>query len=106
MKTYANGRKATEFSKKQISVIYGKAKKGEIKVQRFVMSDFYDLADFYDFDDNGNVEFAERQIRIILDEVFAGNLERAQELIDGYTETLFNQLSIKAQKRANRELVA
>ena len=70
------------------------------------MSDLYDLADYYDYDDNGNVEFAERQIRVILDEVFAGNFERAQELIDGYTETLFSQLGLKAQKRANRELVA
>lgn len=106
MKTYGNGKKATEFSKKQIGVIYGKAKKGELRVQRFVMSDLYDLADYYDYDDNGSVEFAERQIRVILDEVFAGNLERAQELIDGYTETLFSQLGLKAQKRANRELVA
>ena len=106
MKAYANGMKATSISRKQIGVIFGKAKRGELKVQRFVMSDFYDIADFYNYDDNGNVERAEAQIRRILDEVFAGNDQKAQELIDSYTETLFNQLGVKAQQKANRNLVA
>ena len=70
------------------------------------MSDFYDLADFYNYDDNGNAERAENQIRCILDAVFAKDDEKAQKLIDNYTETLFNQLGSKAQKRANRSLVA
>ena len=106
MKAYANGMKATNISRKQIGVIFGKAKRGELKVQRFVMSDFYDIADFYNYDDNGNVERAEAQIRRILDEVFAGNDQKAQELIDSYTEALFNQLGINAQKKVNRTLVA
>ena len=106
MKAYANGMKATNISRKQIGVIFGKAKRGELKVQRFVMSDFYDIADFYNYDDNGNVERAEAQIRRILDEVFAGNDQKAQELIDSYTETLFNQLGVKAQQKANKNLVA
>lgn len=106
MKAYANGMKATNISRKQIGVIFGKAKRGELKVQKFVMSDFYDIADFYNYDDNGNTERAEAQIRRILDEVFAGNDQKAQNLIDSYTETLFNQLGIKAQQKANRNLVA
>lgn len=106
MKAYANGMKATNISRKQIGVIFGKAKRGELKVQKFVMSDFYDIADFYNYDDNGNVERAEAQIRRILDEVFAGNDQKAQELIDSYTEMLFSQLGVKAQQKANRNLVA
>ena len=46
MKNYG-ANKATEFSKKQISVIYGMAKRVELKVEKWVMSDLYDLADYY-----------------------------------------------------------
>lgn len=106
MKTYANGMKATSITRKQIGVLFGKAKRGELKVQKFVMSDFYDIADFYNYDDNGNVERAENQIRCILDAVFAKDDEKAQKFIDSYTETLFNQLGRKAQQKANRNLVA
>lgn len=106
MKTYANGMKATSISRKQIGVIFGKAKRGELKVQKFVMADFYDIADFYNYDDNGNTERAEAQIRRILDEVFAGNDNEAQKLIDSYTEHLFNQLGTKAQGKVDRSLVA
>lgn len=105
MKTYG-ANKSTEFSKKQIGVVFGKAKAGELKVERFIMSDLYDLADYYGYDDNGNVERAERKVLAILDEVFAGNNEKAQALIDEYTESTFNGLSNKAKAKANREIVA
>ena len=62
--------KATEFTKKQIGVIYRMAKNGELKVEKWVISDFYDLADYYGYDDNGSVEASERKIKKILDAVF------------------------------------
>lgn len=49
MKQYG-AMKATEFSRKQIGVIFAKAKAGELKVEKFVMSDFYTMADYYDYD--------------------------------------------------------
>ena len=105
MKNYG-ANKATEFSKKQISVIYGMAKRGELKVEKWVISDLYDLADYYGYDDNGTVEYAEREVKSILESVFAGDVESAQTKIDAYTEKHFNLLSIKYQKKANRDFVA
>lgn len=104
MKQYG-AMKATEFSRKQIGVIFAKAKAGELKVEKFVMSDFYTMADYYDYDYNGFAEKAEREIKDIIEAVFEKDMDKAQDLIDGYTEHLFNSLGIKAQKAADRELV-
>ena len=38
--------KSTEFTRKQINVLYGKAKSGELKVEKWVMKEFYDLAEY------------------------------------------------------------
>lgn len=104
MKTYG-ANKATEFSKKQIGVIYRLAKNGEIKVEQFVMSNLYNMADYYGYDDNHSVEREEKKILDILELVFDKNLEDAQKAIDEYTEWLFNSLSAKYQREASRELV-
>lgn len=106
MKTYNNGKKATEFSKKQIGVIYGKAKNGELKIEKWVITDLYDMAEYYGFDDNGSAAQAEAKIQKILEAVFEGNTEEAQKRIDNYTSETFNLLGIKAQQRADRSLLA
>ena len=105
MKAYGMN-KATEFTKKQISVIYGMAKRSELRVEKWVISEMYDLAEYYGYDDNGSVELAERQILNILNDVFAGNKADAQAKIDNYTEENFKLMSKKAQAKANRSLVA
>lgn len=97
--------KATEFTKKQINVIFGMAKRGELKVQKFVMQNFYDLAEYYGYDDNKNIETCEKRILDILENAFAGNREIAQALIDEYTEMTYNQLSNKNKKLADKNLV-
>lgn len=45
-------------------------------------------------------------MKSILESVFAGDVESAQTKIDAYTEKHFNLLSIKYQKKANRDFVA
>lgn len=97
---------ATEFSKKQISVIYCKAKAGELKVEKWVMSEFYDLADFYGVDWNGSITTLEQRILHILESVFSGDLEKAQDQIDFFTKSLFKDLSIKRMNSVDRALVA
>lgn len=105
MKTYANGMKATEFSKKQISVIYGKAKNGELKVEKWLMSDLYDLADFYGFDYNASVSYDERDVKEILDAVFNGTTEEAQKLIDDFTAKRYELLGLKRKNTVDRKMV-
>ncbi len=97
--------KATEFSKKQINVIYAKAKKGELKVEEWVIKEFYDLSDYYGYDDNKSVEERERYILKILNSVFDGNNEEAQEEIDNYTNRFFELMSKKEQAKVSREIL-
>jgi hypothetical protein len=105
MKQYG-ANKATEFTKKQISCLYGAAKRNEIKVEKWVMSELYDLADYYGYDDNGYVEKAEAEIMNIINAYFAKDMEKVQELIDNYTEKSFNAMGTKAQAKADRRMVA
>ena len=98
--------KATEFTKKQVNVIWAKAKNGELKVEKWVISQMYKLADYYGRDDNRFVELCEERIKQILEEVFQGSIERAQELIDCYTEFEYSCYSEKARKSFDRSFVA
>lgn len=83
MRTYG-ANKSTEFTKKQIGVIYSMSKQGILTVEADKMNEFYKLADYYGYDDNRNVERAEQKILRILEAVFAKNIEKAQNLIDEY----------------------
>lgn len=105
MKQYG-ARFATEFTKKQIGVIYRMAKTGELKVEQWIMNQLYNLADYYGYDDNRSVADEERKVLRILDKVFAGENTEAQELINEYTGWLFDHISTKRQAQVNRNLVA
>ena len=100
MQTYGMN-KTTEFTKKQISVIYSKAKNGELKVEKWVIKELYDLADYYGYDDNKSVEEREQKIMNIINKMFNG--ENVQELINEYTEKNYNLMSKKNQQRADRD---
>lgn len=106
MKEYANGKKATEFNRRQVGMIYANAKQGALKVERWAMCLIYDAAEFYGYDDNRSMEDRERDIMKILDEVAAGNLEEAQARIDAFTAFTWDLMGRKFQTRANRALVA
>lgn len=97
--------KYTEFTKKQINVIYANAKQKNIQIEKWVMSEFYDLADFCGYDDNRSVEESEFDIKKILECVFNKDYKKAQMLIDNYTTNTFKSLSYKAQEQANREFI-
>ena len=105
MKNYG-AKKATEISKKQIGMIYAKAKSGELKVERWYMSELYDLADYYGYDDNGSAAEHESIVLRILEAAFSGDTEKTQELIDRDTVRVWALLSRKRQQAASRELVA
>lgn len=94
--------KATEFTKKQIGMLYKMAKNGELKIEKWVIADLYDLADYYNYDYNRSVERAETDILKILKAVFSNEIEKAQILINDYTEKNFNSLSRKNQLNADR----
>lgn len=96
---------ATEFSKKQIGVIYRMAKNGELKVEKWIMSELYDLADYYGYDHNRSVAHDEGFILNILDDVFNNNLEGAQQRINQWTEICFSNASTKKQRTLDREMV-
>jgi len=76
--------KATEFTKKQINVLYAMNKSGALEIAPEKLETFYKLADYYGYDDNRSVERAEQKILAILKAVFEKDLEKAQELINNF----------------------
>lgn len=106
MKTYGNGMKTTEFTKKQINVIYSMAKQGKLKVEKWYINNLYNLADYYNYDSNGSTELEERFVLKILRNVFEGNLEEAQTRIERETNRVFDLFSTKVSKDFDRSLLA
>lgn len=104
MRSYGS-RKATEFTKKQIGVIYRLAKERKLEVEKGEMADLYNLADYYGYDDNGNVARNESYILSILEDVFSNNLKSAQEKINELQKNTFESLSIKNQRRWDKAFV-
>lgn len=104
MKRYG-AKKATEFTKKQISVIYSKAKCGELKIEKWYMNRLYDLSEYYGYDDNRSIEGEESTILAIIDNVFQNNIKKAQEIIENEQERMFNALSKKYQAKCNHEYI-
>lgn len=94
--------KSTEFTKKQINVIWMNAKNDELKVEKWFLSELYELADYYGYDSNRNVEHEERQVKDILEAVFAKDIEKAQELIDRTADDWYNSYSRKNQAKCDR----
>ena len=103
MKNYGMN-KATEFTKKQISCLYGAAKRGELKIEKWIITEFYDLADYYGYDDNRSVEEAERDILAIINSYFEkdGN---TQKLIDDYTAKTYALLGAKRKDTVDRRYI-
>lgn len=101
MKNYG-ANKATEFTRKQINVIYAKAKRAELKVEKWFIGTLYDLAEYYGYDSNGIVAERESSILLILNYVFGGNIEKAQEEIDFLTNKIYNAYSRKMKNGIDR----
>lgn len=97
--------KATEFTKKQIGVIYANAKNGNLKVEKWVISEFYNLADYYGYDSNRSIEQSESYIMRILKAIFEKDLEYAQKLIDIYTTSNFELKARKFRESADRSFL-
>ena len=85
MKAYGM-KKATEFTKKQVGVIYRNYKEGTLEMADNTMKEFYKLADFYGFDDNRNIERREHVIKNILNAIFENDIEKAQKNVCYYEE--------------------
>lgn len=104
MKTYGNGYSATEFTAKQVNVIYGKAKAGDLKIEKWLMSNIYDMAGFYGIDWSKTAELEEKRIMDILEAVFKNDMDQAQKCVDIYTDMQWNRLSLKRQREIDRTL--
>ena len=87
MKEYG-ANKSTEFTKKQINVLYAMNKQEKITISDRTMKQLYYLADYYGYDDGGSVEFEERFVLNILNSVFADEYKKAQEQINALEEHL------------------
>ena len=97
---------STEFTKKQINVVYGKAKSGVLNVEKWFIEKLYNAADFYGYDDNRSMAAFEVKVKAILDLLFSGNMEECQKAIDEATESEYNTYSERYRAKFNRNMVA
>ena len=95
---------ATEFTKKQINVIYGKAKNGELKVEKWFIRDLYELAEYYGHDFNRSTESLERTVKKILELVFSVDIEEAQVLINETEDDWYSRYGKKTKAQCDRDV--
>ena len=76
-----------KITRKQIDVIFSKAKAGELNVEKWMMKTLYGLSDMKDLPYTTYVE-----IKHILDDVFSGNISNAQRLINEMTEEEYKKV--------------
>lgn len=97
--------KATEITKKQVNAIYAAAKRGDIKVERWLITEFYNVADYYGYDDNHTVEECERGLKLLINDLFSRDYKAVQKRIDEYTAELETRYSRKFRETADRSLI-
>lgn len=94
------------ITRKQANVIFACAKSGKIKLERWQMSSIYNLADKSDdviIDWNGSIRQERETVRDILDNIFAGDFEKAQARIDKFYNLADYGKSFR--DRADRSLI-
>ena len=76
-----------KITRKQIDVIFSKAKAGELNVEKWMMKTLYQVTEIGSLPYTTYVE-----IKHILDDIFSGNISNAQRLIDEMTEEEYKKL--------------
>ncbi len=72
----------THMTKKQANVLYRAAKAGEVVIPKDLMSFAYHRAEqVYSY--NGNDDDVETRLHWVIDAIFAGDLDKAQDVING-----------------------
>lgn len=94
--------KKAGFTKKHIGVLYSKAKNGQLKIEKWVMSKLYDMTDYFGYDDNRTFEKDAQSVANILNLVFEGNDKEAQEQIDFMSNSWYQSMSRKYQEKIDR----
>lgn len=94
----------TEISKKQVNVIFAKAKRGELSVEKWFIGELYNLTDYYGYDSNRSVAAQEYDAKKILESVFANDMEKAQKLINETEVKWFSLMSRKNQAKCDRNV--
>lgn len=75
------------ITRKQIDVIFSKAKTGELNVEKWMMKTLYQVTE------TGSLPYTTYvEIKHILDDIFSGNISNAQRLIDEMTEEEYKKL--------------
>ena len=97
--------KATEFTRKQVNIIYRNAKQGNLKVEKWMMNRMYDLSDYYGTDDDNSVQNFEQRVKHILSLVLEEDFENAQVQINNLTEWVFESFTPWRQKIIDRNFI-
>lgn len=96
---------ATEFSKKQVNVIYAKAKCGDLKVEKWFINELYTLSDYYGYDSNRSVASQELDVKSIIKAVFENDIINAQDIINTTEDKWYSLMSRKNQEKCCRDII-
>lgn len=102
MKRYGQN-KATEITRKQVNIVFAKAKTGELKVEKWMMKRLYELADYYGYDDNGSIEQQETDAKEIINSIFENG--NTQDIINTKQEKWLKRLGLKEAKEIDRNYI-
>lgn len=96
----------SRLTRKQVNVVYANAKKGNIRVEKWMISQMYELADETEqiIDWNGSIGSKLDKCRMILDAIFANDYEKAQRIIDWAFD--INLYGRKTVERIDRTVIA
>ena len=97
-----------EFSgvtKKQVNVIFAAAKREELKIERWVISEFYDVASYSGYDDNGAAEKESDEISSIVEDIFNKDIESAQNRINMFATSYMNKMIPSKKETLNHNLI-
>lgn len=95
----------SSITRKQVNVLFAKAKAGELKIERFAISAMYDLADGYFWEAGESMKEDEKNVKAAVNNVFNGKMSAAQDRINKYTAEIFGRCTEKKQAELNRAYV-
>lgn len=95
MNRYSNGMFKSDFKRSQAAYIYKLAKDDKLQIERWLMSEIYDLTSYYGYDDNRSVERFENKVKFIYSFLEEKDFEGAQEIIDELTEDEYKLMGKK-----------
>lgn len=99
----------SEITRKQVNVIFGASKRGNVQVDPIVMTALYDHAErtYTSVSDNdvivAVIDHDDAKIKAIIKYIFANDFDEAQAVIDEYSKDIIEAVNYEKQKKERKK---